>query len=487
LILILLPLFCAIAFHIILFTDLPKTVTEKSLREKLQTEVTIKKLKTEWEGYSHLTGVSIRLPVKRKCFLNIESVRVKHNNPVELLIGKNLKVSSLKAEGAKLRLYQKGIEKDVKALSVGNAEISIAVKDLNSDNKSISTIMIEDKDLGHIDARASFKDNLININRIDGRLFEGDFTASAVVEPNQWDKTQINVSWKDLDIRQIGRWWPKADELLGVTSGKIEIKPSESRRPLEPLAVNGHVNMKGKIFKDLKTEGFEFNGAIGLKRILLTGFEMTMLDGYVRGNARVSKKADGYFFYTNWNLDNIDVNEVAAFFPAKKRMAGRINGKGYFMTSVRMNDMSGYLNLTLKESNLANNKIIGTLYNSLNLKLDASKPRGHGRAELRFNGTKLEISDFYYYNRGAEIRGTGVIRNLRQGMDSPVEGVVMATTRPFKEIDLPGINILDKFLYLAQREMASVRVDGTLEDTQVKVVALPEIQSILTRLLGGTK
>jgi hypothetical protein len=475
-----------IAIHIALFTDLPRTMTEQSLQEKLGTEVSIRELKTEWEGRSQLRDVSIRLPIRQKCFLNIESARVKHNNPVELVLGKDLRVYSLHAEGTQFRFYQQNESQDQKVITVGDATVELTVKH-SSPASRLSTVLLQDPNLGHIETVISAKESLIELKSIEGQLFGGDFTGGAAVEPNRWEKTKINFSWNNLDLRRIKKWWPKAGELLGPWSGEIEIKPAGSRRPLEPLAVEGQMNMEGKIFEDLNSERLEFSGAMGRRRLLLTGFQTPVLNGRLRGNARLSKKEHEYFLYTNWNFDNIDVNEVADLFPEKNKMVGRVNGKGHFMTSLKMNDMSGYLNLTLTESNLANNKIIGTLYNTLNLKQDASKPLGRGRVELRFNGAKLEISDFYYYNRGAEIRGTGVIRNLRQGMDSPVEGVVMATTRPLKDIDLPGVNILDKFLYLAQREMASVRIDGTLEGIQVNVVALPEIQSVLQRLLGGTK
>ena len=59
----------------------------------------------------------------------------------------------------------------------------------------------------------------------------------------------------------------------------------------------------------------------------------------------------------------------------------------------------------------------------------------------------------------------------------------MASTRVLKGIPLPGVNSLDRLLATFQTGAASVRIGGTLEKAEVKVVPLPEVLGSFRRLL----
>jgi len=223
-----------------------------------------------------------------------------------------------------------------------------------------------------------------------------------------------------------------------------------------------------------------------MDRLLVTAFEVPLFDGLIEGRARLTRKEDSSMMYVNCTLTDIDLHRAAEAFSEKPgTIAGRLNGRGFLTGSLEFDDMSGDIDLRLSESNLAEHPVIGTLYNSLNLKLADAEPRGYGRVRLRFQGRRLGIRDFYYYNRGVEVLGAGAIEDFLKGNASPVEGTVLATTRPLKELDLPGVETLDKIMYFAQQELTTVKVDGTLGDVQVKVVALPQVQSFLNKLLGG--
>jgi len=471
--------------QIILLTDLPRKIVQKRAQQELGTQVSIRELKTEWAGNTRMAGVRVQLQFKPGGSVSVEEVNVKHNHLVRLLIGNNLKIASLYASGITLRLHNREHE-PVDMVEAANARIEVyASNDQSNKKANVASVSVECPGIGHAEALVLVKDNnMLNVKRVDASLFGGEFTGRAEVKMDRWDLTQLNASWTNVDLRELQMWWPKAEGLLGTSSGNIEVKPSELQRPLEPLTFEGKIDINGELPANLKASGVGFSGAIGLGRIVFTDLEMPCLGGTVKGRARISKRGDNYFIYANSNFANIDVNQAAnALAKKQENIAGRLDGKGYFVTSIPMDGMSGSLKLTLKESNLMNNKVIATLYNSMNLRL-GKKSLGHGKAELRFRGTKLQISDFYYYNRGAEIRGTGVVRDLREGKNSTVEGIVLATARPLKDVGLPGTNVLDKFLYLAQEDMTAVKVEGTLTNVKVELVALPELQATLRKLLG---
>lgn len=60
-----------------------------------------------------------------------------------------------------------------------------------------------------------------------------------------------------------------------------------------------------------------------------------------------------------------------------------------------------------------------------------------------------------------EVRGAGAIKDLSLGLDSPVEDYAIGSTRPLKEIRLPGAAELDKLMTSLQKSVASVRIEGT--------------------------
>ncbi len=474
------------AVRVVLSSDIPRKQTEKSLREKLGIKVSIKEMETSFSGKTTLTGVGFQLPSKRTYLLHLDYIRVRHNNLFDVLVS-GLRPSYFYARGATVRSFPCGAGNGIDVFSARHARVEAEFdRNASGDKERSSRLSIKLPNLADIEAFGSVEENLIDVAEIDGTLLGGGFTGRAAVDVNQWHETRVNARWTDVDLRELRKWWPGTEQTLGLWSGRIEVKPSEPNHPLEPLAFEGNMDIKGGLCADLDMKQVRLSGAIGSRRILLTDLEVPALGGLVRANARLSKKADELFFYTNWNLANIDVNEVtAALSKEEKYIVGRASGKGYFMTSLDADDMSGKLKLTLKESDLASTRIIGTLYNAMNLKVGKPEPEGQGDAEIRFDGTKLRISDFYYFNRGVEVRGTGLIEDLGEGKKSPVEGVVLATTRPLKDVDLPGLSVVDKFLYLAQRDMTAVKVEGALDDVQVKVVTFPEIRSTLGRLLGA--
>jgi hypothetical protein len=124
-----------------------------------------------------------------------------------------------------------------------------------------------------------------------------------------------------------------------------------------------------------------------------------------------------------------------------------------------------------------------TLYNTLNLNLGQSKPEGTGQAKVRFDGTRIRIPSFVYFNRGVEVRGAGDIEAFARGVESPIEGYAVGSTRALKGIRLPGVRELDRLMASMQTGVASVTIGGTLGKVEVAVVPLPVVNGPLRHLL----
>ncbi len=119
----------------------------------------------------------------------------------------------------------------------------------------------------------------------------------------------------------------------------------------------------------------------------------------------------------------------------------------------------------------------------MSLQFGPQEPNGTGDLTVRLEGPSLLIPSFTYFNRGVEIRGAGQIDNLNRGVESPVSGFAVGSTRVLKGINLPGIRSLDRLLATFQSGAASVNIGGTLEEVQVQVVPLPVVLGSFRRLL----
>ena len=69
------------------------------------------------------------------------------------------------------------------------------------------------------------------------------------------------------------------------------------------------------------------------------------------------------------------------------------------------------------------------------------------------------------------------------GEQSPIDGYVMATTRPLKGQKLPGLADLDRLLSSLQKNVVTVTIHNTMGEPRVKVVPFAQVQTALKGLL----
>jgi hypothetical protein len=161
-------------------------------------------------------------------------------------------------------------------------------------------------------------------------------------------------------------------------------------------------------------------------------------------------------------------------------LSGTLRGR----TLGNLETLTGSADIRLTESDLINVKAIGVLYSAMKLGTGSSDTAGTGTAKVSVHGDRIEIMNFKYFNRGAEVRGTGVIESASQGKDSPVSGVVTGSMQPLRNAPIPGSREMDRLLSGLQAGLVTVKIDGTLGDVQARSVPAPEVQSALRALFG---
>ncbi len=278
-----------VAVDLILMTDWPKMLTERSLTDTLGGPVTIETFQTGWRGDTQMAGVRLELPGKQAGFLHIDTVDVKHQHLAKLLTGQGLGLSWVNAEGATFHPDPSGWEAGIDAV-IGNAAINVTIETrADSGDAQVITIVVDDADLGRLESVLTVTDERVAIDRFEGQLLGGVVSGDGVLDKNVWQQTRLHVVWRELDLQELGKWNPRPDALKGVVSGEINLFPATDKRPLEPLELNGQMDFKGAFFSDLDMGTIRLSGFAGLKRVLLTEVQIPLLDGLIHGRVRVSK------------------------------------------------------------------------------------------------------------------------------------------------------------------------------------------------------
>ena len=97
----------------------------------------------------------------------------------------------------------------------------------------------------------------------------------------------------------------------------------------------------------------------------------------------------------------------------------------------------------------------------------------------------MNITRFYYFNRGIEARGVGTVHDLKDIPDSRLDASLAGTARPFKNIRLPFLADLDQLLEVIQLNATSIAVHGTLRKPVVEMIPFRDLNREMRELLVG--
>ncbi len=228
-------------------------------------------------------------------------------------------------------------------------------------------------------------------------------------------------------------------------------------------------------------------GYLDPKRLLVENARFDVLGGRLNAQARFSRHAGTYYGSVVADFNELSLDQlVHALDPNAGEHPGRLAGRATVLPVFERGVLfSGGARVRLTESDLADNPVVRSLYNTLNLHFGSQEPTGTGEVEFQLQGPAVVLSSVQYFNRGVEIRGAGRIENVNLGADSPVEGYAVASTRVLKGIKLPGIRSLDHLLNALQTSAGSVKIAGVVDNVQVQVVPFPEVIDPFRRLLGA--
>jgi hypothetical protein len=320
------------------------------------------------------------------------------------------------------------------------------------------------------------------------------------------------LHWEGIEPHRLAAWQPRFESFQGLVSGVLTVESTQGQpRAPEPLRLVLDVNTAGARFGTAAIEGGRLVGYLGPARLLLDESRLRVLGGLVRARGRISAHPGQYFGLVTVDANDLNLDSlVHVFAPQAGAYAGLLSANVTVLpifprggtrpgpaapageshpagavpkTRSLASGLSGTAHLRLTQSDLVNNSIVRTLYDTLSLRFGKQEPTGTGEIQIRLEGPAAVISSFSYFNRGVEIRGAGTIAELARGGASPLTGYAVASTHVLQGLPLPGVASLDRLLSSFQTGAASVRIAGTLAHAEVNVVPLPEVLGAFRNLL----
>ncbi len=486
--------------RLVLSSDWPRKKLQSVLSSQLGVDVGIGKFDFSRRGDTTFTDLTVKLPEDNSDFVNVKELHIKHNSLLDMVLNRRMEIYSIEMPSNSIRLWQMpdgswNIAEIESLLSPGGTSSSstnpletlrdLKIKDFTVHIENASGEVITIPLSLQAEAQSGEKSGVLDLT-FGAKLFGGSVQGNGTIDLIKLMETSAAIEWEDVDIGEIRKIFPKAEMLSGLVSGNMKIEPAVGKNALEPLLLEINITAHDGIFEDYQFKNAGFKGFAGIERLLITESAIQCLGGSFNPQARLSKHGDRLVLYINSDFTGIDANKlIHAIGIDADPIAGQISGKGFIVTSLDFDSINGTVDLTMEQMNLADNDIISTLYGVVRPNSREEDYTGSGAAKIRFDGVKIAIDDFYYFNRGFEVYGSGRIADTSLGQQSPVSGVVFGTIRPFKDVSIIGAKTVDKTMLMLQSNLASVRISGTIESNEIRVVALPDMQSAINAIMSG--
>lgn len=376
----------------------------------------------------------------------------------------------------------------------------------------------------------------------------GSATGKAVLHLGTPNLSTVQLDWTDVQGKNLGNLLPALGDLEGAYSGTLQLGPSDAPRALEPMRAKVELRPQAGRFRSIdigpaKLSAFiNLNAQFGIERIVLDELpsehlarqagwrdpslpttrpttaataptttgpsttaatapatqlalrplewnELRLADGRVKLWARHGKHPSGEMqTHVIANFEQLDIEQIVhAFVQDKKPLPGRLAGKTIvFGDPAQLDLMIGQGHLDVTDSDLANTVALSTLYDALRLGSPPPTPIGQGSLDLRMEQSTLTLQNMRYFNRGVEARAASIsIQDIWAIPNSPIDGYLVGTARPFKDLKLPFMADVDSILTVLQSTLTTVKIEGTVKNARARVVPFSEVGDALRRLLVG--
>ncbi len=371
----------------------------------------------------------------------------------------------------------------------GNAKVEINThqRTLTGPLQLSTAITLQQKPVGNLTFDTNLAGQVAEMKSINGSLFGGAVEGKGAL---RWDdilKSTGSLQWRDIDSARLADMWPQLAGIHGTVSGSIEAQPAANSQVNEPLEIDIALKPENAWYRIMSIGDADARIFVGRRRMVLESSSLHLADGEAHLWGRLTRHDNELFSHAQMEFKDLSINElVQTVTPGAAPMAGAITGELTLFGPLRLPQLqNGEAEVRLSRSDLANNAIIGAVYDAMRLRIGSADPNGTGRASLRLEQGVLHLTNLYYRNRGAEIHASGQALDILRGGDSPISGYVVGSARPLRELKLPFFAEADDILNALQKSVTTFRVTGRLHDPILHSAGFNEIGNDLRGFILG--
>jgi hypothetical protein len=354
-----------------------------------------------------------------------------------------------------------------------------------------SAINVRGERIGEVRAEITAEQRTLRLSRIEANLWNASITGNASIMLDQLTNSRGELHWQNMELSNFIAFLPQLDLLTGATSGTATIQPTDDERALGPMRFHIALQMHEVRSRSVEIGDMTVSGYAGPNLLIADDATMKIADGRVQVWGRMSRHGSDPFAHVTATFDRLDLNQLVHWVdPDEGIVPGRLSGGasagGYLRPVGGSHRLFGQSDLTLVESDLVNITIFTLIHDALSLSIGDVQPHGEGRASIRLEGNALELSRMEYYNRGTDVVASVRIEDVRLRGQSPISGVAVGAMRPLKKLSVPFFADFDRAIKALQTGAASVRISGTVETPEQKLVPFAEIAGAFERILTGS-
>lgn len=266
------------------------------------------------------------------------------------------------------------------------------------------------------------------------------------------------------NLKPLLRGYSWAKGLTGTFAGNIVLGPTTGAHPLAPLELQVNLDAQKARLDAIDLGSLNVHAFISDHAILLDRSQLAFAGGTMHLWARVSRhqggllSSDTSLTFDNINLDQLTRTVIAKAHPTPGLLSGHLTAVAL---SNNWRNAIGSGELKISQSNLTGSTIMASVYRLMNVRLVSQKPSGTGEARWRIDGGNAQITYLHYFDRGVEILGAGELQNIWSMPQSPLNGYVIGTVRPFKNLHIPFIPQAKSILNALESSVSTVQVAGT--------------------------
>ncbi len=375
--------------------------------------------------------------------------------------------------------------RDVDALITGEVAGDVDVSQWTGDmtGRISAQVARAGTPLGEVEMEGELDGRLLRVQRLSGDLAGGSIEGAALVPLDRWTASEARVEVEEVSSAELV---PELQEVGGLISGAIEMRPSEDPHAIAPLHLKALLQLEDGSVRGVEVGRIELEAFLGDPRSVLEQARIEIAGGELTLWANTNDHDGDRYIQVAGEARNLDLDLlVHAVAPDAKSYPGRLTmefgGAGYLGAPERL---FAHAQLALREADLVNIPVIAELFQLASIVGAEREPSGSGEATVRLEGRSLRLPEARYFDEGTEMRLALHLVNVWEGGDSPLRGGAVVWLRPLANLNLPLAEELDRLLAGLQFGGTSVRITGTVADPETHEAPLKELQDLVGRAIG---